>query len=129
MSDEYTANDLAKAIKDIPDGELVVGEIGYKPYDFGEYYLNAQEGHKITVPGLGIFTVEEAVVGLNTGSTDEYMGGYTEWHNWIVLSQRDRFFKLDGSYDSWDGRGWFGGAVEVERLPKTVYTWEKKLDY
>lgn len=112
------------------DYNLVIKtESSYTPEDFYDWWHNGQEGDVLTLDGVGDFVCVEHTTGLNTGSTDDYNGGYTVWDNWVVFEHRGRYFKLDGSYDSWDGKGWHETVEEVEKVKKTIYVWEKKLDY
>jgi hypothetical protein len=128
---ELNENILLVALKEAADWNNGINIVvnGDDQDDFDDWWHNGSAQDVITLKDLGDFITVEHNTGLNTGSTDKYEAGATVWDNWIIIEQNGRFFKLDGSDDSWDGKGWEQIVYEVEPTSKTIYIWGRKLDY
>lgn len=73
----------------------------------------------VDVVGLGVVTVEAT----KEAETDSY--GYVEDGDiHMVVKVGGRFFRKDGSYQSWNGRQWDGKCREVVPEAKQVTIYE-----
>lgn len=80
----------------------------------------------LDVFGIGEFRIADAVFEKDGPIDKQKSGssGTTVWDNYIVLERDGRFFKLSGSYNSWDSESWDGKVREVALREKIVKVWE-----
>lgn len=119
--DEITADNLDHILKQ--DGHQFVGR-NYD-YEYWDFMYEASPGMQVDLLGYGVVEVVDAIIGKDNAV---YRGEDT-YDNYIILKVGDRFFKKTGYYSSWDGGGMDGPWFEVEKIEKTIYVWEKRLDY
>lgn len=41
-------------------------------------------------------------------------------HTWVVFTNGNQYWRITGSYSSWNGTEWYGGAEEVSPVKKVV---------
>lgn len=114
----FTAKELERELK--ADGTNFNEPYDY--FDINDFWWEAPVGKVLTTLQYGDFEVVAAAIGKK--------GSYSDgsWDNYIILKQGDRYFRLNGEYNSWDSEGWTS-TEEVEPVKKTITVWESKHDY
>lgn len=121
----FTATDLQNQLK--LDGNLFEGETD-SDYDtivdLLWHELQPNEG-TLDVLGIGEFRIVDSAFGKSGPVLNGYESyGTTVWENYIVLERDGRFFKLSGSYNSWDSDPWDGEVVEVSKKIVEKVVWK-----
>ena len=75
----------------------------------------------LDVLGIGEFKIVDSAFGKS--GPISYGGGYNEWEEYLILERDGRFFKLSGSYNSWDSTPWDGKVKEVKKTIVEKEVW------
>lgn len=121
----WSAEDVNALFK----SDEIYAEINGQGYEWDQdllsdyWHEDPQKGDIIV--GNGLPAVIEEVALWKDGT---YLGN-DSYENYVVVKVGNQYFRKEGYYSSWDGGSLDGPWFEVEKVAKTVYEWEKKLDY
>lgn len=117
METKMTGRELREQLTNIfGEGEEIPGDRDYWGNSTGinEFFRNLSHGSLITVANLGDF------------ENVEYFSPYNESGDIdaeLIFKFDNRYWKVSGYLDSWEGGCWDSGPVEVFPQAKTIREW------